>query len=325
MLVLALEVVSVEKDPLKELADRARRIEELKRKIESLVESLSKSYTGSERLSKLIENLLKTQAPPPPPPKNKLSDAALELGEYEYQLKRYLEHLTEHAEILRRLSELEGMVTSRLEEVKKWAEKMENINPYYASQARRVVSKAKRVLDELPLASPKESLERLNETYGNMARVVRMCQSIYAGKLKELEGLVGSARKILGKARSVARLEEADVIMRAKKVLEEAEARLSEARARAPYDSLDVVELRRKLEEIHKQLRNLVLSSLTEEETSLLEEYGRLAKAYKGKYAPYHLLLEQLSRATGLKIEDVQNKLYSMSKKGMIKVLVKLG
>jgi len=321
---VTLRVVEARGDPVEEIAEKARRVRELRRRIEELMKALEEKFSGPSRLRLLVENLKRTKTPPSPPPQDRLTETATELSTYEAELREYLKDLTETIEILSRIADFEGKVSTGIKEAEEWAAKAEGINPYHASQVRRIVEKAQRALNDLPAVSPRESLRELTTSYEELSQAVRLCRAMYMNRIKELEGMVGSLRKLLDKARRVARLEDAEILERARQKIEEAEARLSEARTNAPRDSLNPVELRESLIAVEESLKSIISSSMSEEEERVLKEYGRLVKAYEGRHVALSTLIDQLSRATGLTVEQVQEKLYSLDRKSLIRVLAKL-
>ena len=306
-----------------EIEEAAARIKALREKVDKVRRSIFENISEDEELSALLKSIVESSEPPEVP-QSKLLPAAEGLKEYEERLKNYFEFLVELENKVQKIEKLRGELGEVMRELEAWRSKLSSLSPYHSAEAFKARQKAEDALREIGARPLSETLEELRLSYERGLHVAKVCRVVYSNALKELEGRLGSLRKLVEKARKVARMEDSAVIEEASRLVEEAEARILEAKEKMPFDDVDVAELRTKVVEAASKLEEIVSRELGPDERRILEEYGRLVKAYEGRRVRFYRLVEHLSRSTGLSLEDTLKLLYRLEKKNLVRILSRL-
>jgi len=306
-----------------EIGEAAARVKALREKVYKVRRAIFENISEDEELSALLKSIVESSEPPEVP-QSKLLPAAEGLKEYEESLKNYFEFLVELENKVQKIEKLRRELGEVMRELEAWRSKLSSLSPYHSAEAFKARQKAEDSLREIGAHPLSETLEELRLSYERGLHVAKVCRVVYSNVLKELEGRLGSLRKLVEKARKVAGVEYSVVIEEAARLVEEAEARLLEAKERMPFDDVDVVALRARVVDAAGKLEEIVSRELGPDERRILEEYGRLVKAYEGRRVRFYRLVEHLSRSTGLSLEDTLKLLYRLEKKNLVRILSKL-
>lgn len=314
------QVLGEREDILELLAEKSRRASELRRNAESLASLIRDRYSRDSDLSKLVKNILATYSLPPPPIRDPLVEAVRQIEEYSSRVEEYIGRMTRYASSLEQLERGLERLRNGISEVKKWHEALTSINEYLASSSLKLLRRAERLLKALPLEDPIKSLDEINALFADVERHNRTCMGVYESRVAELESLLEESNKLFKKAYSLSSSEE---IIEIKAALNDLEKSVLELREE-PEKMRDFRKVKERLSEVHRRLREFLTNTISDDEKVLLREYSRLRIALGGKSIRFSYLVEQLSRRSGLGIEETMLLIYKMCKKGLVKVQAKI-
>lgn len=301
-----------------------RRAAELRASFEAIARALRSRHSSDPRLRELVENLLKTYTPPPPPDPRRMLEVSSSIEEYVERFERIVEALASHAVALERLSMEIGKLEDIIGELEEWGEMLKDLAPHMSSEAFKLLSKARKIVEQLPLEDPSRSIDEIALTVKEARRVIRVCRGIYEGRVKELLTRASWMLKVLKKACRVASLSEIGEIKRYERRLASISEEL-EACLKAPLEyRVGIAAVRMELGEMEKRISELFRGVLGEDEEIVVEELERVSKALGGRTLDYSGLVETISRSTGIPLERAAYLIYLVSKKGFIAVKVKL-
>ncbi|RLF05531.1 MAG: hypothetical protein DRK00_04195 [Thermoprotei archaeon] len=301
-----------------------KRVNELRANLNALFNAIKSRYSSDPRLSKLVENLLEAYRPPDPPNGDRLLELSSSLEEYAAGLERSVKILTKYAVALDRLNEELDKLEKLVGELDRWSSLLRDVAPHLSSEALKLVSRANRLLQQLPLEDPLRTLDEASITVREARRLSRVCKRVYANRVNELLSSASQLLKTLRRAArstsmmgaSEARMYEAEL----RKIIDRLEAALRE-----PLEQgLSLSPLREELKRLEEASSKLLEGLLSREEEAVVRELERLARALEDRPVELSRLIEAVSRKAGLPIERAAYLLYVVEKKGFARLHVRL-
>jgi len=310
---------------LERLGALIRRATELRSNFEALAGAIRAKYSSDARISSLVGNVIKALEPQEVS-RDRLADISSRLESYVENLERSVKLLTEYAVLLDRLEEGLKRLEREGAELAAWSELLKAAAPHLAAEAAKLAAAAQRLLSQ-----------RLFEE-GDLRRVVdevelalrearshaRVCRTAYSNRVNELLSQASQVLKALRKAGGAVQLEEAGRVRALEDRLSGLVARLSEALQRPLEVKLDLAAARAELSQIEEEAAALVERALSGEGEVVAREVERLARSLEGRPLTLSLLLETLSRRTGIPMDALARQLVMLEKRGFLTVHVKL-
>jgi len=308
---------------LSKLEALVRRASELKTNLEALARAIETKYAADPRLGSVVKNLLKT-AQPPEPPSDQLLTASSSLEKYVSALENSVKALASYAVALDRLYESLVKLEKEAGELAAWGELLREAAPHLAAEATKLVAKAGRLLSQPPLEDPQRMLEEVELCLREVRNRTRVCKTVYVNRLNELLSEVSRLSKLLKRASRAQTPLEAGKLLAYEETLRKLGEKLEEASRRPLELKLDLTAVKRELENVERELAELAESALSGEEGSVAKELERLARSLDSRTVSYALLVESLSRRSGLPIEKVCHLLYVLEKRGYLSLEVRI-
>ena len=320
---MTLELRQREGDGIARLAYKSASVRSLVEQIEGLRRLLRETYRSGVP-SRLVEAYLSTHEVPRLP-EEEIGDVVRDLEYYERELREYLESLTRFAGRLEELQQLEQRLRSRLPELEAWAARMGAVNPYHGAEGERLVGRVRRALESLDLESLERAIEDLRRLVKDQESYIRLARSMYLRRLDEIEARLETLKVYVNRAAALAGLEDAPRVEEAREFVREIALLIGEAREKAPHDDLDLEALCRRIDELREVVATIASKGMRQEEDAVLRECGRLSRAMGQRGLQLSAAVDMISKGSGLRVEEVLRTLYSLDRKGLVRLVVRFG
>jgi len=313
-----------EEDTLRKAEKIIRRINELRASFESIKKTLQAKYSTEPRLKELVENLLQAYSPPPPPSTEQLALASKSLEGYTAQLEDVVRKLASYVLSLEDLSHSIKRLEEEVQHLAVWEERLAKMAPHLASECHKLRARSMRLLSQVPLEDPSRSLDEIELTLQEARRLSRIARGVYEGRVAEAIAMAGRIRKLLEKALRIASMEEAEGLRSTEREVDEIAKLLERARSNPLEYGVDLDDAKSRLSAAESQVAPLISKSLSGEEQAVLRQLERAHRLAQGKSMSIAALADAVSRSTGLPVEEVLKTIYSLSRKGLVDVRVRV-
>lgn len=308
---------------LDKLESLARRANELKANLNALLHAIETKYLHDPRFSSLVKNMLRT-IHPPEPPSEQLFLVSSSLEKYVSALEHSVKTLTEYAVALDRLYEELDKLNKELSELSAWGELLKEVAPHLASEAQKLQASAQKLLSQPSLEDPKRSLDEVELMLKDIRSHLRVCKTAYINRVNELLLTTSQLARMVKRASRSSLLTETSRILSYEESLRKLEEKLNRA-AKQPIETmLSLSQVKAELDRIEGELSQLTDLDANSEEEMIIREIDRLAHALENRAVNLTLVIETISKRTGLPIEKVLYQLYLMEKRKVVSIYVKL-
>ncbi|MFZ8855141.1 MAG: hypothetical protein ACO2OQ_03140 [Thermofilaceae archaeon] len=289
---------------------------------ERLLSLVKSRVEGSPRLKELLGRVAESLWVPDPPLPGSAEEVGRKLEEYEKHLDALLGKLKALSLAVEVLERVLPEVDRLRGELEHWAQVIKDVSPPLHSELSRFLARLSRVLQGLPSLEVEKGAEVLRDLLEKGEQLEARARAEYNKSVGLLLSEVSSVRELLGKALSVSYPHDRFELEEGVKRLSEIEKQLQELRkAPAPFSPPQVhAELARIRALASQRLSEAVKPS----EAAVMEAYSRLAAGSEHRLYLLHELVESISRRSGTPLEETLTTLYELSRKGLIKPLVKV-
>uniref|UniRef100_A0A7C4FEF7 Uncharacterized protein n=1 Tax=Thermofilum pendens TaxID=2269 RepID=A0A7C4FEF7_THEPE len=321
-----MERVLLEQKSRKELLDyivsSGSRAREKIAEAERLLSFVRSRVEGNPRLKELLGRLTESLWIPDPPLPGSAEEIGKRLEEYEKHLDTLLEKLKALSLAVEVLERVLPEVDKLKERLERWAQVMRDVSPPLHLELSKFLARLNRVLQGLPSLEVEKGAEVLKSLLESGEQLEAKARAEYNKSVGLLMNEVISVRELLGKALSVSYPHDRFELEEGMKKLSEVERLLQELKKTpAPFSPPQVhAELARIRALASQRLSEAVKPS----EAAVLEAYSKLAAGGEHRLYLLHELVESVSRRSGATLEETLAMLYELSKKGLIKPLVKV-
>uniref|UniRef100_A0A7C1P0S9 Uncharacterized protein n=1 Tax=Thermofilum pendens TaxID=2269 RepID=A0A7C1P0S9_THEPE len=289
---------------------------------ERLLSFVKSRVESNPRLKELLGRVAESLWIPDPPLPGSAEEVGRRLEEYEKHLDALLEKLKTLSlavDVLERVLPEVDKLRDRLE---RWALVMRDVSPPLHSELARFLARLNRVLQGLPSLEVGKGAELLRDLLESGEQLEAKVRAEYNKSVGLLLSEVSLVKELLSKALNVSYPHDRFELEEGMKKLSEVEQRLHDLKkVPAPFSPPQVhAELAR-----IKALASQRLSEAVKPgEAAVLEAFSKLAAGGEHRLYLLHELVESISRRSGISLEEVLVTLYELSRKGLIKPLVKI-
>jgi len=309
------------------IAQKVSQIISLSRQIDELINILSQKYLDREGglVASIFKNIVEVERPPKLPESMKSNIYVLdkELDKYLNGLQEYVDKISRIALLLDRAERVERNLREEINETVKWSKILEQINPYYYSEAIRTINKYKRILESISTKDVKKFLRELEGYLEDLRVKNSFYKRICSKRIDELYDLCSLAVKLYGQARLIVGMDQIAIleekigeVRKIKKMLDEYMKDMS--------SKLDLREIRSRLMEIIGYFREIFTKTMDREKSEVLSTISMISKASEGKLLRLDELIEQVSRRTGYSREKVLETIYFLNKRNLLDIRIRI-
>ena len=316
-----------QEESFKELTELISEVWQLRKEAMELWRSLNEYISEAPhplilRVTRELERI--GNVPKPPRTDEELKDLISSLREYVIYSRQRLESMREYMRELRLLSEMLIEVEERAQLLKTWSEVIRDLEPRAYSEAVHALNKVKRIREYTDVKNLRILLKEVSEVHNDVESCLRLCQRIYERRLNVIKEQTETAIKLYRGARRLAMVTDVTLIDGAYSRLMGIMNALENAKRKAPFVDLDLQEMEKEVRGIVTKFRDLLDSAVGGREARVLKALSTLAPQYGEKALPFHVVVMQISRASELSVNEVLLTLYSLSKKGLAPVRMRL-
>ncbi len=295
----------------------------VRKKLEELKNNMLARFADDKYLRNLVHNLFSTIDVPEPPDEETLTETAKELEHYANSIEELTETLTRIYSVLEELRDYIKLLEDRREQLEIWSQMIKLLDEHLYARLVGLSQKILRFLDSVSLEDPVKSLREAKDILGTIEKQVRICRSVYNSYLDKVLEEIYATIGVLKIASRVASIEKAGIINAYLRKLDRVEDSIRRLKVNPePYQFkklfADIASIRRVAEEI-------IGESMSSEEIKIMEEIARMSKALGGKNIKFDVAVDRISRITGIRVEEVISYIYTLSKRGILNLSIKLG
>lgn len=327
---MRLKVVAEEKSLdslLNELSKKANEVSELKKRIESIINLLSERYSKNESsvVKNLFNSFIKSHTPPPPPA---IQSASLSLErnleEYSAKLKNYLDLLARYARGLEECLEAEKNLKRLLSKIEENLPIIEKIDPSIHSSIVKVRHKALRTLQNPSVPDPYALADELKKYTRELKCLIHRFEQNYKRKLTEITEMCDAALKLYYQVKPLVTFDKAEIAKENFEKIKSIKSKVIKAvsgLAQGKY-SEEVLGLENEVRKTIEIYEKILGEESSKDYAKVLSVLSLMSKS--SRTIPFHTLIDEISRSTGMSQEEVIKMLVYLSRKHAVKIRVKV-
>jgi len=325
-----LKVVTREKSLdslLSELSKKANEVSELKKRIESIINLLTERYSKNEKsvVSNLFNNFIKSHTPPPPPA---IQSASLSLernlDEYSSKLKNYLDLITRYAKGLEECLEAENNLKRLLSRIEENLPTIEKIDPSIYSSIVKIRNKALKTLQNPSVPDPYALADELKKHTRELKCLLHRFDQNYKKKLSEIVEMCDAALKLYYQIKPLVAFDKAEIARENFEKIKIIKSKVIKAVSdftQGKY-SEEVPELENEVKRIIELYEKILGEESSKDYAKVFSVLSLMSKS--SRTIPFHALIDEISRSTGIPQDKVIKMLVYLSRKHAVKIRVKI-